>query len=80
LAIAGAKKRFKFSTRVSSRSLHFVGLNTHGADFKKILNDLIEEDFTNRTFENVKAMLTLVSTPPFNFLDVQAFRGEPGRR
>lgn len=61
MAIAGAKKRYRFSTRVSIKRSFFSGLKTHGADFKKILNDLIEEDFTNRTFDNVKAMFTLVS-------------------
>ena len=34
---------------------------THGPDFKHILNDLIEEDFTSRTYDNVKAMHALVS-------------------
>lgn len=35
------------------------GFRTHG-DYKKILMELIEEDFTGRAFDNVKAIHSLI--------------------
>ena len=40
--------------------LVFTGLNQYGFDVKKTLNELIEEDFTSRTFDNVKAASLMV--------------------
>jgi len=39
----------------------FVGFKMNGPDFETILNELVEEDFTGRTLDNVKAMYLLVS-------------------
>jgi hypothetical protein len=35
----------------------FLGLSKYGVDVKKTLDELIDEDFTSRTFDNVKAAL-----------------------
>jgi len=37
-----------------------TGLSTHGSNYKLILNDLIEEDFTSRTYDNVRALHLIV--------------------
>ena len=42
--------------------LLFTGLNQYGFDVKKTLNELIEEDFTSRTFDNVKAASLMVQS------------------
>jgi hypothetical protein len=34
-----------------------LGLKKYGVDVKKTLDELIDEDFTSRTFDNVKAAL-----------------------
>ena len=57
----GAKKSCRFSTKVTHISLltDLIGFRAHG-DHKKILMDLIEEDFTGKNFDNVKAIHSLV--------------------
>lgn len=63
MARAGAKKNSRFSTRVSAlfaTNLRFAsGLKSQG-DYRKILMELIEEDFTGRAFDNIKAIHSLV--------------------
>ena len=73
-AIDGANKKYKFSIKVSPcltvlpqtcvthRFLTAplsIGLVSNKGNLKLILVDLIEEDFTSRAFDNIKALHAL---------------------
>ena len=61
-ALDGARKSSRSFTKVSDCFLLIFGssgFRAHG-DYKKILMELIEEDFTGRAFDNVKAIHSLV--------------------
>ncbi len=58
--------------------LIFSGYKQHGADYKRILNDLIEEDFTSRTFDNIKALYLVVrGQKQLPRLGVKTYRTSP---
>jgi hypothetical protein len=62
LAIAGAQRKLQSFTTVSPSFLTLpAGLGKYGPDIKKTLNELIEEEFTSRAFDNVKAAVQMVS-------------------
>lgn len=47
-----------------AKPILIIGFQLYGPDYKRILNDLIEEDFTSRTYDNVKAFHIMVSSLP----------------